>query len=76
MYAKNVYAGVCVSLCWGLPVAAATQEPHDLPGSLILPLCEQTTSIKHQRETSVLLFAEQQLNNGLNFCQQVQDIVI
>lgn len=29
----------------GLPVTAASQEPHDLPGGLILPFCEQTTSV-------------------------------
>lgn len=52
---------MCVRQCWVLPVAAATQEPHDLPGSLILPLCEQATSVKHHKENSVILFVEQQL---------------
>lgn len=33
-----------------LPVTAATQEPHDLPGGLILPFCEQTTSVGDQGE--------------------------
>lgn len=36
-----------------LPVAAAAQEPHDLPGGLILPLGEQTTSGGRQGERSV-----------------------
>jgi len=56
------YVGVCVSQRRALPVAAAAQEPHDLPGSLILPLCEQTTSVKHQKENHVELFAEQKLH--------------
>lgn len=35
-----------VSRCrGGLPVAAAAKEPHDLPGGLILPLGEQTSSV-------------------------------
>lgn len=34
-----------VSRCRGLPVAAAAKEPHDLPGGLILPLGEQTSSV-------------------------------
>lgn len=33
-----------------LPVTAAAQEPHDLPGGLILPFCEQTTSVGYQGE--------------------------
>lgn len=31
-------------------MTAATQEPHDLPGGLILPLCEQTASVGYQGE--------------------------
>lgn len=37
----------------GLPVTAATQEPHDLPGGLILPLREQTTSGGYQEKRGV-----------------------
>lgn len=39
-FTKNAGAGD-----GGLPVTAATQEPHDLPGGLILPFREQTTSV-------------------------------
>lgn len=37
----------------GLPVAAAAQEPHDLPGGLILPLRQQTPSAGYQGERRV-----------------------
>lgn len=47
---SNWTCWMCVSLWWALPVTAATEEPHDFPGSLILPLCEQTPSVRHQRE--------------------------
>lgn len=34
-----------VSVGGHLPVAAAAKEPHNLPGGLILPLGEQTSSV-------------------------------
>lgn len=70
---------VCEQVSGGLPVATAAKEPHDLPGGLILPLGEQTSSVWTAKKTDFrvwwLLLWYLQSVQPFQYAMEIQDVL-